>query len=228
MNFAREGLLFIAIAAVVAAGAFGLAVTRRSWGLWLAAFVLLLLALWVAYFFRDPERVGERGPTLIVAPADGKLIMITEVDEPSFVQGRAIRLSIFMNVFNVHVNRYPVDGVVKYVHYNKGKFFNAAAEKSSLENEQMSVGLETIPADSGRTPRVGTTQRILVRQIAGLIARRIVTYSKPGEQVKQGERMGIIRFGSRVDLFLPIGSTIRGKLGDVTTAGVTVLGELPH
>ena len=179
MNFAREGLLFIAIAAVVAAGAFGFAVTRRSWGLWLAAFVLLLLALWVAYFFRDPERVGERGPTLIVAPADGKLIMITEVNEPSFVQGRAIRLSIFMNVFNVHVNRYPVDGVVKYIHYNKGKFINAAAEKSSLENEQMSVGLETMPADSGRTPRVGTTQKVLVRQIAGLIARRIVTYSKP-------------------------------------------------
>ena len=228
MNFAREGLLFIAIAAFVAAGAFGFAVTRRSWGLWLAAFVLLLLALWVAYFFRDPERVGERGPTLIVAPADGKLIMITEVDEPSFVQGRAIRLSIFMNVFNVHVNRYPVDGVVKYIHYNKGKFFNAAAEKSSLENEQMSVGLETIPADSGRTPRVGTTRKILVRQIAGLIARRIVTYSKAGEQVKQGDRMGIIRFGSRVDLFLPIGSTIRAKLGDVTTAGITVLGELPR
>lgn len=228
MNFAREGLLFIAIAAVVAAGAFAFAVTRRSWGLWLAAFVLLLLALWVAYFFRDPERVGERGPTLIVAPADGKLIMITEVDEPSFVHGRAIRLSIFMNVFNVHVNRYPVDGVVKYVHYNKGKFINAAAEKSSLENEQMSVGLETIPVDSARTPRVGTTQKLLVRQIAGLIARRIVTYSKVGEQVKQGDRMGIIRFGSRVDLFLPIGSTIRGKLGDMTTAGVTVLGELPH
>jgi phosphatidylserine decarboxylase len=190
--------------------------------------VLLLLALWVAYFFRDPERVGERGPTLIVAPADGKLIMITEVDEPSFVQGRALRLSIFMNVFNVHVNRYPVAGVVKYLHYNKGKFINAAAEKSSLENEQMSVGLETIPTDSSRSPRVGTTHRILVRQIAGLIARRIVTYSKLGEQVKQGDRMGIIRFGSRVDVFLPLGSTVRSKLGDMTTAGVTVLGELPR
>jgi phosphatidylserine decarboxylase len=210
LNFAREGLLFIAIAALIAAGAFGLAVTRRSWGLWLAAFVLLLLALWVAYFFRDPERVGERGPTLVVAPADGKLIMITEVDEPSFVHGRAIRLSIFMNVFNVHVNRYPVDGVVKYVHYNKGKFFNAAAEKSSLENEQMSIGLETIPSDSARTPRVGSAHRILVRQIAGLIARRIVTYSKLDEKVKQGDRLGIIRFGWRVDLFLPIGSTFRG------------------
>ena len=216
MNFAREGLLFIGIAAVVAASAFGFAISRRSWGLWLAAFVLLLLALWVAYFFRDPERVGERGPTLIVAPADGKLIMITEVNEPAFISGRAIRLSIFMNVFNVHVNRYPIDGVVKYIHYNKGKFINAAAEKSSLENEQMSVGIE-----SGST-------RILVRQIAGLIARRIVTYSKLGEKVRQGDRLGIIRFGSRVDVFLPPGSTIRAKLGDVTTAGVTILGELPR
>jgi phosphatidylserine decarboxylase len=216
LNFAREGLLFIAIAAIIAAGAFGFAITRRSWGLWLAAFVLLLLALWVAYFFRDPERTGERGPSLVVSPADGKLIMITEVDEPSFVKGRATRISIFMNVFNVHVNRYPVDGVVRYVHYNKGKFFNAAAEKSSLENEQMSVGLET------------GNQRILVRQIAGLIARRIVTYSKLGETVKQGDRMGIIRFGSRVDIFLPVGSTVRGKVGDITVAGVTILAELPH
>ena len=216
MNFAREGLLFIAIAAFIAAGAFGFAITRRSWGLWLAAFVLLLLALWVAYFFRDPERTGERGPTLVVSPADGKLIMITEVDEPSFMKGRATRLSIFMNVFNVHVNRYPVDGVVRYVHYNKGKFFNAAAEKSSLENEQMSVGIET------------GGYRLLVRQIAGLIARRIVTYSKLGETVKQGDRMGIIRFGSRVDVFLPAGSTVRAKVGDITVAGVTILGELPR
>jgi phosphatidylserine decarboxylase len=228
LNFAREGLLFIAIAAIIAGGAFGLAISRRSWGLWLAAFVLLLLALWVAYFFRDPERVGERGPSLVVAPADGKLIMITHVDEPSFIGGPAVRLSIFMNVFNVHVNRYPVDGVVGYVHYNKGKFFNASAEKSSLENEQMSVGVETLSPDSSRSPRAGDAHRILVRQIAGLIARRIVTYSKVGERVKQGDRMGIIRFGSRVDLFLPANSTIRAKLGDVTTAGVTVLGELPR
>jgi phosphatidylserine decarboxylase len=121
-----------------------------------------------------------------------------------------------MNVFNVHVNRYPVDGIVKYIHYNKGKFFNASAEKSSLENEQMSVGIET------------GGHRVLVRQIAGLIARRIVTYSKLGETVRQGDRMGIIRFGSRVDLFLPPGSTVRAKLGDVTTAGVTILGELPR
>jgi phosphatidylserine decarboxylase len=215
LNFAREGLLFIAIAALVAASGFGFAITRRSWGLWLAAFVLLLIALWVAYFFRDPERVGERGRSLVVSPADGKLIMITEVDEPSFIKGRAIRMSIFMNVFNVHVNRYPVDGIVEIVHYNKGKFFNAAAEKSSLENEQMSVGI-----DMGG-------QRILVRQIAGLIARRIVTYSKVGETVKQGDRMGIIRFGSRVDVFIPVESNLRAKVGDITVAGVTIVAELP-
>ncbi|MEO5588523.1 MAG: phosphatidylserine decarboxylase family protein, partial [Gemmatimonadaceae bacterium] len=177
--------------------------------------VMTILALWVAYFFRDPERSGERGPAIVVAPADGKLIMITEVDEPAFINGRAIRMSIFMNVFNVHVNRYPVDGTVKYVHYNKGKFLNAAAEKSSLENEQSSVGIESGP------------YRILVRQIAGLIARRIVTYSKSGDQAVQGERMGIIRFGSRVDIFIPTDSRLKVPLGTLTTAGTTVLAELP-
>src|SRR5687768_7885882 len=198
-----------------AVAAFALALARRSWTLWLLAIAVTVIALWVAYFFRDPERTGERGSHLVVAPADGKLIMITEVDEPAFIGGRATRLSIFMNVFSVHVNRYPVDGTVRYLHYNPGKFLNAAAEKSSLENEQSSVGIE-----SGR-------RRILVRQIAGLIARRIVTYSKIGDSAKQGERMGIIRFGSRVDVFIPTTSNVRAKLGDLTTAGVTVLAEMP-
>lgn len=216
MNFAREGYLFIGIAVLAAASAFAVALVRRSWALWLLAVVVTLIALGVAYFFRDPERTGERGASLAVAPADGRLITMTEVDEPAFIQGRAIRLSIFMNVFNVHVNRYPVDGVVRYVHYNKGRFINAAAEKSSLENEQMSVGIES------------ASRRILVRQIAGLIARRIVTYSKVGETVQQGDRMGIIRFGSRVDLFLPPDARILAKVGDLTTAGTTVLAELPQ
>ncbi len=215
MNFAREGYPFIGTAMAIAAAAFALALFRRSWALWLLALALTVIALWVAYFFRDPERTGERGPQIVVAPADGKLIMITEVDEPSFIGGRAIRLSIFMNVFNVHVNRYPVDGTVKHLHYNPGKFLNAAAEKSSLENEQSSVGIE-----SG-------SYRILVRQIAGLVARRIVTYSREGEQVKQGDRMGLIRFGSRVDVFMPVGATLKVPLGTLTTAGTTVLAELP-
>ena len=215
MNFAREGYPFIGIATVLAVATFALALARRSWAIWLLAIVLTVLALWVAYFFRDPERTGVRGKDIVVAPADGKLIMITEIDEPNFVGGRAKRLSIFMNVFNVHVNRYPVDGVVRYVHYNKGKFLNAAAEKSSLENEQSSVGIESGP------------HKILVRQIAGLVARRIVTYSRLGQEVKQGDRMGIIRFGSRVDVFLPTDARIRVELGTLTTAGVTVLAELP-
>lgn len=215
MNFAREGYPFIGIATILAIAAFALAIMRRSWALWLFAVLVTLLALWVAYFFRDPERIGERGAHIVVAPADGKLIMITEVDEPAFMKGRAMRLSIFMNVFSVHVNRYPLDGTVKYVHYNKGRFLNAAAEKSSLENEQSSVGIE-----SG-------SYRILVRQIAGLIARRIVTYSQMGQQVKQGDRMGMIRFGSRVDVFLPVDARLRVQLGTLTTAGTTVLAELP-
>jgi phosphatidylserine decarboxylase len=141
--------------------------------------------------------------------------MVTEVDEPTFMRGRALRISIFMNVFDVHVNRYPVSGRVAWVERKQGKFLNAAVEQSSLENEQSSVGVEA------------GAQRVLVRQIAGLIARRIVTYGQVGEAVEQGQRMGLIRFGSRVDLFLPPGSTPRVKVGDVTVAGTTVVGELP-
>jgi phosphatidylserine decarboxylase len=214
VSFAREGLVFIAIAALVAAGTYAVALNRRSWPLWLLAFVMTVLALWVAYFFRDPERSGPRGERVVIAPADGKVVLISEVDEPNFIGGKAKRVSIFMNVFNVHVNRYPVDGTVRYLKYNPGKFLNAVAEKASMENEQMSVGLET------------PNGRILVRQIAGLIARRIVTYSQEGEQVKQAQRMGLIRFGSRVDVFLPLDAVVKVKVGDLTIAGSTVIAEL--
>ena len=214
MNFAREGLILIAAAAAVAAGAFAAALWRRSWPLWLVAFGLTAVALWVAYFFRDPERTGERGEQLVVAPADGKIVMITEVDEPAYLKARATRVSIFMNVFDVHVNRYPISGTVAFVQYTSGKFVNAAYESASLENEQMSVGIES----GGR--------RVLVRQIAGLIARRIANYAKEGARIEQGERMGLIRFGSRVDVFVPVGSQLRVRVGDRTVAGVTVLAQL--
>ena len=214
MSFAREGIVFIVIAALIAAGTYALALNRRSWPLWILAFLLTVIALWVAYFFRDPERTGERGERLVIAPADGKVVLISDVDEPAFMGGRAKRISIFMNVFNVHVNRYPVSGTVRYVQYNPGKFLNAAAEKSSLENEQMSVGLET------------SQGRVMMRQIAGLIARRIVTYSKVGDVAHQADRMGLIRFGSRVDVFLPVDATIRVKIGDLPVAGTTVIAEL--
>ena len=215
MNFAREGYVFMAIGAVVTVVGFATAWMMRSYSLWLFAFLLAIIALWVAYFFRDPERTGPRGDRVVVCPADGKLIMITQVDEPAFIHGPAIRLSIFMNVFDVHVNRYPVSGRVAYRHYNPGKFLNAAAEKSSLENEQSTIGIQS------------DSQKVVVRQIAGLIARRIVTYPELGDSVQQGNRLGIIRFGSRVDVFLPVGSKVLAKLGDRTVAGTSVLAELP-
>lgn len=214
MSFAREGYPFIGIAMLLAAGGFALALGRRSFALWLLAVLLLLVALWVAYFFRDPERTGARGERLVIAPADGLVLPVTEVDEPSFISGRAIRISIFMNVFSVHVNRYPIAGTVQYVHYNPGKFFSANQDKASLVNEQMSVGIASAKS------------KVLVRQIAGLIARRIVTYSKTGDVAKQGERFGLIRFGSRVDVFVPVGTVLKVKAGDHTSAGTTLLAEL--
>lgn len=215
MNFAREGYGFMAAAAVIAVIGFATAWMMRSYSLWLVAFVLAIIALWVAYFFRDPERTGKRGDRVVVCPADGKVVQITQVDEPAFLHGQAVRVSIFMNVFDVHVNRYPVSGRVAYLHYNPGKFLNAAAEKSSLENEQSTTGIET------------DSRKVMVRQIAGLIARRIVTYPQLGDTVQQGDRLGIIRFGSRVDVFLPVGTTVDVKLGERVVAGTTVLAELP-
>ena len=213
MIVAREGWPFIAIGFAIALGAAALAWTYATVPLWMLAAGAFVLALWVVYFFRDPERTGQRGERLVVSPADGRIVQITEVEEADFVHGRALRISVFMNVFNVHVNRYPVSGKVTYVHYNAGKFLNAARDKASLENEQMSVGIETGHG------------RVLVRQIAGLIARRIVNYAAVGDQADQGTRMGIIRFGSRVDVFMPPSSKVRARVGDFPIAGVTVLAE---
>ena len=211
LRFTRHGLWEIIIGTIVLlAIGWGLSLIWRPLG-----FLVLPVIVWLFAFFRDPERTGPRGANLIVAPADGKILMITNVDEPLFVHGKATRISIFMNIFNVHVNRYPVDGRVDFVHYNKGKFLNAAAEKSSLENEQMSVGIQTAGGC-----------RVLVRQIAGLVARRIANYARLDGPAAQGERMGIIRFGSRVDVFVPLTARITVKVGDRPVAGTTVLAEL--
>ncbi len=210
---APEGRWFIVGAWVVALLLIARAVGSGSVAWILGAALWLALAVWVLAFFRDPERVWARGERLIVAPADGKVVSIVEVDEPSFLEGRAQRVSIFMNVFDCHVNRYPTDGTVAYRHYNPGAFGHAAAEKSSLSNEQASVGLTTARG------------KVLVRQIAGLVARRIVTDHQVGTAVHQGERLGMIRFGSRVDLFLPLGTRVLVHAGDTTRVGVTVVGE---
>ena len=211
---APEGRWFM-VAAWVIVLALVLAAWRFNSPLWWIVFLVgVALAVWVVAFFRDPERAGERSDRLILAPADGKVVSVLETDEPAFFGGRSVRVSIFMNVFDCHVNRYPAQGTVVYRHYNQGKFGHAAAEKSSLDNEQSSVGLSTARG------------KVLIRQIAGLIARRIVTDHGVGTPVRQGDRLGMIRFGSRVDVFLPVaGVRILVKPGDPTVAGITVVAE---
>jgi phosphatidylserine decarboxylase len=214
VRIAPEGWPFIAGAwALVAAAAFLANRWGGSW--WVLPCMLGVVAIWVVAFFRDPIRPGPRGDRYVIAAAEGHVVYVTEIDEPMYVKERALRISIFLSVFDVHVNRYPVDGAVELVHYNKGKFLHAADEKASLDNEQSSIGL--------RGPR----GRVLVRQIAGLIARRIVTDSKPGDRVAQGARLGLIRFGSRTDVFIPLSArpVIKVKRGDRVRVGGTVLAE---
>jgi phosphatidylserine decarboxylase len=194
-------------------GAFAIAVGLALATWWIPLLVWLPITIWVVAFFRDPERTGERGPQLIIAPADGKVVSVIETDEPAFFGDRAVRVSIFMNVFDCHVNRYPADGTVAYRHYNAGRFGHAGTDKASLVNEQSSVGLET------------SHGKLLIRQIAGLVARRIVTDHQVGTPVHQGERLGMIRFGSRVDLFMPPGTRVRVKVGDTTRVAQTVVAE---
>lgn len=204
MRVAKEGLPFIAIAWVVLG-------VLLWFHLWIVAALWLPIAVWVIAFFRDPLRDGPRGDELILAPADGKVVGIIPIDEPAFLRGPSTRISIFMNVFNVHVNRYPSRGKVGYRAYARGKFGHAMPEKASSENEQSSVGLDT--------PR----GKVLIRQIAGSVARRIVTDHTEGTEVGQAERMGLIRFGSRVDVFVPAGAEVLLKEGDLTKAAETVV-----
>jgi phosphatidylserine decarboxylase len=208
IRIAREGVPFILVAWVVEAAFVGL-----GWPL--AAMLWLPVAVWVVAFFRDPERPGPRGERLVIAPADGRVVSVRPIDEPTFHGAEVTRVSIFMNVFNVHVNRYPVDGTIVHRHYEPGQFLNAATEKASHDNEQSSLGIES-PGG-----------RVLVRQIAGLIARRIVTDHGIGTSVRQGDRMGIIRFGSRVDVFLPPSARVAVAEGAITRAGQTIIAEWP-
>ena len=209
MRIAPEGWAFILPAWVVA---FLLVGTART-GLWLPAALWLPLAFWVVAFFRDPPRNRVRGDELILAPADGRIVSVIPQDEPEFLRSSSTRVSIFMNVFDVHVNRYPAGGRVAYRRYSRGRFLNAAAEKASTANEQAAIGLET---------RYG---RLLVRQIAGLIARRIVTDHQEGREVRQAERLGLIRFGSRVDLFVPASARVVVSAGQRARAGETVVAQ---
>src|SRR5690242_15684252 len=212
MRMAPEGWPFILPGwALVALGVWA-ATTGSPWW-WVGTLVWLPFAVWLLVFFRDPLRAGPRGEQTVISPADGTIVSVAQVDEPAFLKAPAVRVSIFMSVFDVHVNRYPVSGTVQYRHYNPGKFLHAAKDKASLDNEQSSVGI------------AGPHGLVLVRQIAGSIARRIVTDGSVGDRVAQGERLGMIRFGSRVDVFLPASAhpESRVKVGDRVSAGASVL-----
>ncbi|HBO84413.1 MAG: phosphatidylserine decarboxylase [Deltaproteobacteria bacterium GWC2_42_11] len=205
---ALEGLPFIIPLLVISSALW-------YFGIRYPAIFFTLLTLFVLWFFRNPERVIPADENSIVSPADGKVIFAGRVFEDRFLKADAVKVSIFMNVFNVHVNRVPVSGRVVGLFYNPGKFFSANLDKASLENEQNVVLLETA---NGR--------KVLFIQIAGLIARRIVCYLKEGDVVEKGKRFGMIRFGSRLDVYLPVDCRVNIKVGDKVKAGASILGYL--
>ncbi len=202
---AVEGIPFVVIAGIIS-------VIFYAVGLIIPAVIFSLVTLFVVWFFRNPERTVPPGERNVISPADGKVIDIKEGEETRILKKRMLKISIFMNLFNVHVNRLPCTGKVVDIVYNPGKFVSANLEKASLENEQNAVVLET-PAG----------EKIIFIQIAGLIARRIVCWIREGQYVKRGERFGLIRFGSRVDVYLPVGSDVRVTLGDKVKAGESIL-----
>ena len=204
-------LLFIILAMGLVAKFLGSLIIAVS-----TALVLLwmLFAIFTLYFFRDPQARVPSGANLVVSPGHGKVDMIDELDEPVFMGGRCKRISMFLSVIDVHVQNTPVAGTVKYVRHTSGKFLNAMAAESAAENENVLIGFE-----SSERPGV----KIGARLIAGLIARRIIPYSKVGEHATQGDRFGLIRFGSRVDVFVPPDARAVVAVGDRTAAGTTVI-----
>lgn len=203
---AREGFPFILIGLIL------VVIVWFTGILWLEA-IFVPLAIFVIAFFRDPERSIPTDKNSIVSPADGKVIKVEKIRDDRFLKAEALKISIFMNVFNVHVNRAPASGKVLNIIYNPGKFFNASLDKASMLNEQNALILE---GPGGR--------KFAFNQIAGLIARRIVCHAKAGMRLQKGQRFGLIRFGSRVDVFLPTDCKIAVKVGDKVSAGSTILG----
>jgi len=203
---AREGWPFLGLA-LIAAG-----MVTHFWGWWSAPF--WLLALFILQFFRDPPREVPQGAGLVLCPADGRVLLVGAAKDP-YRNVEALKISVFMNVFNVHSNRSPVDATVSDVVYSKGLFVNASFDKASSDNERNALILRT---ESG--------VELSCVQIAGLIARRIICYAKPGDRLARGQRYGFIRFGSRVDVYLPPGARPRVAVGDKVKATSTVLAEL--
>ncbi|RYY90942.1 MAG: phosphatidylserine decarboxylase family protein [Chitinophagaceae bacterium] len=217
MRIHKEGFVTILITVIVVAAINLLTLffvtpsyPTLGWIIMLAAIGLLVFIL---SFFRIPKRSHAKGEDLIVAPCDGTVVVMEEVDADEYFNGKRLQLSIFMSPLNVHVNRNPVDGEVKYSTYHPGKFLVAWHPKSSTENERHSVVYEL------------HGKEVLVKQIAGALAKRIVNYLKPGMKVKQGEEMGFIKFGSRVDLLLPVGTKLDVQINQKVKGGVTILGK---
>jgi len=205
---AREGWPFIAIALIVAAGVHAYAGFGLALPLW-------LVVLFVVQFFRDPPREIPRDAKAVLAPADGRIVSVEKARDP-YLERDSLKISVFMNVFNAHSNRSPVDGAVEKTWYFPGKFFNADLSKASAENERAVIYL--------RTPE---GHDVTCVQVAGLIARRILCYAREGQSLARGERFGFIRFGSRVDVYLPPAATPRVSVGDKVYATETVLAIMP-
>lgn len=203
---AKEGWPFIAISLILALGV--------SWWCPWWSVPLWIFFVFCVQFFRDPAREIAGGPKSVVAPADGRIVAVEETDDP-YLKRRAIKVSVFMNVFNVHSNRAPVEAAVIQKWYNPGQFVNAALAKASVDNERCALHLKT--ADG---------REITCVQIAGLVARRILNYKEAGDRVSKGERYGFIRFGSRVDLYLPLDTRVKASIGEKVYASSTVVAEL--
>ena len=204
---AREGWPFIAASIALALAIGWFAGWWWSVPMWLAA-------LFIIQFFRDPPREVPGDARTVVSPADGRIVAIEHADDP-YLKRSATKVSVFMNVFNVHSNRSPVDGEVKQSWYHPGAFVNAALDKASLENERAALWIK---AEAGAD--------VTCVQIAGLIARRILCYAKAGDRLRRGDRFGFIRFGSRVDVYLPVGARVKVALGERVRAASTALAEL--
>jgi len=217
MKIHKEGFQTIALCAVVAAVVIALTVLYvvPSYPVigWISVAAVIGLFLFIISFFRIPTRTHASGEDLVVAPCDGTVVVIEEVEADEYFKDRRLQLSIFMSPLNVHVNRNPVSGEVMYSEYHKGKYLVAWHPKSSTENERHSV-----------VYKLGEKE-MLVKQIAGALAKRIVNYLKPGDKVEMGEEMGFIKFGSRVDLLLPLGTQVDVKINQKVKGGVTILGK---
>ena len=218
MTIHKEGAATIALTLVFSAIIIGIAYyffPEYAIAKYFAYSLSAVLLIIVLQFFRSPSRNWTREEKRVICPADGKVVVIEETLETEFFQDKRIQVSIFMSPINVHVNRYPISGTVRYAKYHPGKYLVAWHPKSSTENERTTVVVES---DHGIS--------VLFRQIAGALARRIVMYSKEGDKAQQSEQFGFIKFGSRVDVFLPLGTKVNVKIGDVVKGGITVLAEI--